>query len=53
MQRLTHSRLKDTLKRKEVQLARVKNRYDQLSYEYRTLRSALDIIDQQEPVKTE
>ena len=43
-----HSEFEHILKRKERQLRVATENRDRLSYEYRTLRSARDIIDQQD-----
>ncbi len=46
MQQSIRIKFEHTLKLKKLQLAHAKDRYKKLDYEYRTLRSALDIIDQ-------
>ena len=44
MQGSTRSELQDTLKRKQIQLGKAKDRYDKLSYECRTIRSTIGIL---------
>ena len=40
----TYSVLENSLKRREVQLAKAKDRYDKLNYECRTIRSTIEIL---------
>ena len=46
MQVLPHFEFEDALKRKEIELAKAKDRYIRLNHECRTIRSALDILAQ-------